>query len=63
MDRIVLNVTAGGWVARHEGSIAADVWRLFGTDTIPTPFTLRTSAERVLATIKELNPGVVVVLG
>ena len=39
-----------------------EVRELFGTDTIPTPFTLQAEPERVLAEIQARNPGSAVVL-
>ena len=43
-----------GWLAKFEGD--EKVMRLFGTDTIPTPFNESASPMTVLNIIKERNP-------
>jgi len=56
-NRIKLYRTADGWVCRFMGPHAGRVRRLFGSDTIPSAFTADARAGRVLAKIRELNPG------
>jgi len=46
--------------AKHHGPHAAEVVRLFGTDTIPCPWDSREPREDILAEIKKRNPGCVV---
>lgn len=55
-ERIEIIRGADGWMARFVGD--ADTLRLFGTDTIPTPFGLSTPAQAVQERIQSLNPGV-----
>lgn len=45
--------TGGEWVVKTDDPRVAD---LFGTDTLPTGFTPRATAEMVLAEIARLNP-------
>lgn len=52
---IELFVEDGGWMSRDSDP---EVKRLFGTDTLPTPFSIATPASHVLSVIQELNPGV-----
>lgn len=42
-----------GWVARFSDP---QVEALFGTDTLPTAFTGKADAERVVAEVRRLNP-------
>jgi len=44
------------WRATFQGPQAAEVVRLFGTDTLPTPYKSHVSAERVLALVRSRNP-------
>lgn len=52
-----------GWMARfatepqHSRTVA-----LFGTDTLPTPFTARAKPDMVLAELRRRNPGLAVTL-
>jgi hypothetical protein len=68
-DRNVIELSLGdglpgslGWYGRHTGPHAAEVFRLFGTNTIATPYTAQASPETVRRAIAALNPGVDVVL-
>ena len=55
MERqLVLHRTERGWMAQFVGS--SEVQSLFGTDTIPTAFTVNASPEEVQAKIQALNP-------
>lgn len=45
----------GGWLARSESHRA-----IFGADAVPTPWLDTMRASQVLATIRALNPGVIV---
>lgn len=54
----IQNGTAGKmWVAIFSGPHAADIQRLFGTTTIPTPFAASTLPMTVWNTIVDQNPG------
>ena len=52
---IDLFIEDGGWMSKDSDP---EVKRLFGTDTLPTPFSTATPASQVFAVIQELNPGV-----
>jgi len=43
------------WMARFDGD--AEVFRLFGTDTLATPYSERTLPNMVRLAIEALNPG------
>ncbi len=61
MTVITLVNTPTGWVAQHcGGELTQEVVRLFGTDTLPTPFTALASYARVKAELQRLNPDCVV---
>ena len=54
---LVIKANGGIWTVEHTGEDRAEVVRLFGTDTLPTPFLVKgTSAADVLRTVKGLNP-------
>jgi hypothetical protein len=53
--RIRLYVTVQGWMAQFLDD--AEVMRLFGTDTLPTPFTAQADAGMVLTATMKRNPG------
>lgn len=59
MDRLInaIHITrnATGWQVKHTGPHAADIIRLFHTDTLPLPFTADAKPADVLATVKRLN--------
>jgi hypothetical protein len=64
-----LDYAAKAWVVSHyvedpaaEGGYSADpeVFDLFGTETLPTPFTLQADERTVLAELRRLNPEAVV---
>lgn len=57
---IILTKGATGWNARYVGPHVAALVRLFGTDTIPTAFTLQAAAPDVVAAISAMNPGVTI---
>lgn len=54
-QQIALFLDAGVWKARFSGD-DQEIRRLFGTDTLPTPFTSQTPAADVLERLKRLNP-------
>lgn len=60
--RLVITRSDSGWAVRHEGEGASEIIDLFGTDTLPTPFTPNARADDVLAEVARLNPGAAVVL-
>lgn len=53
---ITLFKSEGFWMAQHSGSGREEITSLFGTDTLPTPFTDAASAESVRDVIERLNP-------
>lgn len=66
---VKLDYAAKCWTASHyvadpdaEGGYSADptVFELFGTETLPTPFTLQADERTVLAELRRLNPEAVV---
>jgi len=61
-DQIRLYRDGEMWMARSIGPHAAEVRRLFGTDTLPTAYRAAFDGERVRAAIAERNPGVDVTL-
>ena len=68
MNRITLEIEGYGQViARFDGEHAAYMRELFGTNRIPTPYNLKgiypvvllqTHGARILADIREKNPGI-----
>ena len=56
---ITLFLADGGWMATDTDP---QVRKLFGTDTLPTPFLVGTHPEMVQDAVQRLNPGAVVVL-
>lgn len=65
MKTITLIPTPKGWVARYSGHHADvhEILELFGTDTLPLPFTANASSEMVLADVVGREPDAVVTLG
>lgn len=59
MNTITLFKTVRGWMARFS---EAEIKELFGTDTLPTPFTAAASPAVVMAEVRRLNPRCVVIL-
>lgn len=57
---IKLFLLNGSWMAKHEGD--EEVRSLFGTDTLPTPYSISCPAEIVRRDIQNLNPTKSVVL-
>ncbi len=57
-DQMIVFPGRDGWMVQSRGPIAVGVKALFGTDTLPTPFTLSKPRAEVVAEIKRLNPGV-----
>jgi hypothetical protein len=62
MDQLTLIRGANCWLLKFEGPHAQEVIDLFGTDTLPTPFTELADAATVQAEIKRLNAGAHVLL-
>jgi len=60
MNKITLILNHTGWLARFSGPHAADMQDLFGSDTIPTGFTVEAQPAHVLMQISALNPGAIV---
>jgi hypothetical protein len=61
-NRIELRVDGNQWVAQWIGPHAAKTVELFGTDTLPTPYSTSAPAAVVLAQVMSLNPCVDVTL-
>lgn len=60
MNRLILSKSVGGWSAKYVGPHAERIRELFGTDTLPLPFTSSASETMVLTAILSRNPGCVV---
>ena len=58
---ILVTRTSTGFDATFNGPEAANVLRLFGTNTMPTPFTSKAKIQDVMAEIQRLNPGALVI--
>jgi len=59
MNRIELSLNPNGeWRAHFVGEHAKEVIALFGTDTLPTPYTSYSKPEAVRQAIAAINPGV-----
>ena len=58
LDVIRLRRTEQGWVALWQGPHAIKVAEVLGTTIVPTAFTARAEASKVLHEIARLNPGV-----
>lgn len=54
MPTITIVALGGTWHATHTDP---RVRQLFGTFTLPTPFTTEVAVDHVLRTLRELNPG------
>ena len=61
MNTITLYKASTGWVALYRGPHAKKIKRLFGTDTLPTAFTTRATADTVRQAIQALNPTATVI--
>ena len=55
-DGIILSIHEGQWVATFTGPGEARIRELFGTNTIPTPFSAEVPASVVLLTVSHKNP-------
>ncbi len=62
-SQIILQRLGDLWHAQHVGPLGASVREVFGTGTLPTPFSTNLPDWVVLAKVQALNPGVRVVLG
>jgi hypothetical protein len=58
--KITLIKTATGWSAKFEGDAAVTVRSAFGTDTIPTAYTVAAPAEKVKKEIRYMWPKCIV---
>lgn len=52
MNKKLVFKTAAGWMVRYEGPIAESIVALFGTATLPLPWTAQAKAERVLGAVQ-----------
>lgn len=57
-NRIIVRQTPEGYTATFDGPLGDETHRLFGTRTLPTPFTNRAKAAQVLDDLRAKNPGV-----
>jgi hypothetical protein len=55
VNKKVVFKTAAGWHVRYEGPAAAEILALFGTATLPLPWTANATAERVVAAVVALT--------
>ena len=55
-SQINLCVSQGVWMAQYTGAHAEDIQALFDSTILPTAFTSKTPAGKVLESIKDLNP-------
>lgn len=62
INRIILFPGADAWYAKYCGPEADRIRDLFGTDTLPTAFTIGASADTVRETIARLNPESIVIV-
>ena len=53
MERMHLFIEDGYWMMRTD---SPETKELFGTDTLPMPFSSQVRASQVYATVRELNP-------
>lgn len=60
MNRIILTLSIGGWMARYLGPHREEIVRLFETDVLPTSYTFEAQASMVREEIAKLNPDVIV---
>lgn len=59
-DEVRLYRSGGYWMAQHKGPQARQVYELFGTVNIPTPFSSEVNEVTVLSKIQALNPDKIV---
>lgn len=59
MSKIIVHLSADQtvYMATHYGKRAAELKELFGTATLPTPYTGAMPAGEVVARLQALNPG------
>lgn len=62
MKTIRLFTLNGLWMAEYTGDDMQRIVDLFGSNILPTAFTVKTTAEAVLKTIQELNPDATVLV-
>jgi hypothetical protein len=60
MNKIILSRKGIGWFAQYVGPHAAEIRRLYGSDTIATPWLFNASAKFVREDITRHNPNVTV---
>lgn len=63
LNVIELVIDGNNWMARFVGPHAEGVIGLFGTNTIPTPFTAAANRAEVLITVQGRNPDAFVTFG
>ena len=59
-NEILIHLGEQGWLATFAGPQAPEIIDLFGTDTLPTPYTASTALATVIAEIQAKNPDAVV---
>lgn len=63
MDKVTIFKNAQGWHVRYEsGPQRAEILRLFGGDTLPLPYTVQATAEKVVSSFRSRNPEVDITL-
>jgi hypothetical protein len=60
MNEILIHLGSSGWLATYVGPHAKEIGKLFGTCTIPTPFSANVGLNNVCREVAKLNPGVMV---
>lgn len=58
MNQIILYRLGNSWMADHKGPHKDQIFSLFSTTVLPTPFTAQCSPGYVLSELRRLNPGV-----
>ena len=59
MERMHLFIEDGYWMMRTD---SPETKELFGTDTLPMPFSAQVRPSQVYATVRELNPDAIIVV-
>ena len=55
-NQILLYIVKDTWHAKFIGPHEESIVRVFGTNTLPLPFTARASADTVRADVEQRNP-------
>lgn len=60
-NAIIIKRGSSCWNARYVGPHAAEIRKLFGTDTLPTPYRLEMPVDEVVSLVQQRNLDVEVV--